>query len=86
MTYTNGGCRIVFDVDYAVTGFVSIALTARDQPIRAKDLSATKLDLIRDETYRVAGTIVPDSEGGHDAAPRLVRKTLVAGTLRRRSP
>lgn len=82
LTYTNGGCRIVFEVADGVPGCVSITLTAQDRPLRVKDLKSIKLDQIREDAYRAVGMIIPDPEGGCDASARVVRKRLIDNTSR----
>lgn len=84
LTYTNGGCRIVFEVTDGLPGCSSITLAAQGRPVRAKDLAAVKLDAIRDEAFRAVGLLVADPDGAHDAPPRLVRKVVNTATSRRR--
>ncbi len=63
LTYTNGGCEIVFEVRDGVPGAVSIKLSG-DGFIRQKDLTAIRLDQIRGEVYAVAGVGAYIPEGG----------------------
>jgi len=84
LTYTNGGTRIVFEVVDGVPGCVSITLKAQDRPIRQKDLTATKLDQIRDEAYQVAGMLVVADENMFTAGPRFIRKALNTSASRRK--
>ena len=84
LTYTDTGCRIVFEVADGVPGCVSVTLTAQGRSIRAKDLTAIKLDRIREEAFRAVGMIIPDPEGGHDASARVVRKTLIDSRSRQK--
>lgn len=56
LCYTNGNITVTFEVRDGVPGATSITLCAGgDRLLRAKDLTAVKLDQIRNEVYAVAG-------------------------------
>ena len=55
LTYRNGNITVTFEVRNDVPGAASITLIAGDKLLRAKDLTAIKLDQIRNEVYAVAG-------------------------------
>ncbi|WP_156738115.1 hypothetical protein [Mycobacterium scrofulaceum] len=84
LTYRSEGCEIVFEVHDGVPGCVSVSLRAGEKPLRTKDLTDIRLDRLRDEAFAAVGMIVPDPEGGHEAAHRVVRKVLNHATSRRR--
>ena len=65
-------------------GCVSIKLCAGDDFIRTKDLTAIKLDQLRDEAVNAVGMMIPDPDGGHDAPVKIVRKALRQATTRRK--
>ena len=72
LTYTNDNVTVVFEVRDGVPGATSVTLRAAgDKLIRAKDLTAIRLDQIRNEVYAVVGvgwfTFVPaGSEDNYD--------------------
>jgi hypothetical protein len=57
LTYSNGNITVTFEVRNGAPGAASITLIAGegDRLLRAKDLTAIKLDQIRNEVYAVAG-------------------------------
>lgn len=57
LTYRNGNITVTFEVRNGVPGAASITLIAGEgeRLLRAKDLTAIKLDQIRNEVYAVAG-------------------------------
>ena len=76
VTYTHHGntkrpaCKIIFEVRNGVPVCASIELRAADggTHVRAKDLTAIKLDNLRDDVFAHIGVFVPNPDGG------LVRK------------
>lgn len=85
LTYTSGGCTIVFEVRDGVPGAVSITLNG-DGILRQKDLTAIRLDDIRAEVYAVAGigTFSPDGHFGPPMDDAKRRKTLNKATSGRK--
>jgi hypothetical protein len=76
LTYAHDGdadrpaCKIVFEVRNGVPVCAGISLGSADGGtlVRAKDLTAIKLDNLRDDVFALAGVFVPNPDGG------LVRK------------
>lgn len=88
LTYTNGGCEIVFEVRDGVPGAVSVKLMAGRTHLRAKDLMAIKLDHLCHEAFAVAGVFEPtiDGEMVGELTPRLVRKVIDSSRRRKITP
>jgi hypothetical protein len=97
LTYTRHGgenhpaCKIVFEVRNAVPVCASIQLGSSEggSHVRAKDLTAIKLDNLRDDIYAAAGVFLRNPEGGfvHKIGPgafREDRKRVERATQRRR--
>jgi hypothetical protein len=82
-TCTREGDEIVFEVRDGVPGCVSVKLAAGETFIRAKDLTAIKLDRLRDEAVRAVGVLVPDPDG-HEAHPIFIRTVLSRSSTRRK--
>jgi hypothetical protein len=86
LTYRDDTAEIVFEVHDGWPGAVSFTLSAgEDGFIRQKDLTAIRLDQIRDEVYAVAGigAFTPDGdEYEHTGAD--ARKALNRVTSRRK--
>jgi hypothetical protein len=97
LTYTHDGgenrpaCKIVFEVRNAVPVCAGIQLGSSEtgSHVRAKDLTAIKLDNLRDDVYAAAGVFLPNPEGGFvhkigQSAFREDRKRVERATQRRR--
>jgi hypothetical protein len=65
LTYTRGGCRIVFEVRNSVPVCVDFHLSGGEGHIGSKDLAAIDLDAIRDDVYGAAGVLVANPDGGY---------------------
>ncbi|TMS50964.1 hypothetical protein E0T84_21475 [Mycobacterium sp. DBP42] len=72
LTYTHDGgdnkpsCRIVFEVQNGVPACTSLAIESRPgTPVRAKDLTAVKLDNIRDDAFAAGGVYRSNPNGGY---------------------
>ena len=72
VTYTHDGdanrpaCSIVFEVRNGVPVCANISLGSADggTHVRAKDLTAVKLDNLRDDVFAHVGVFVPNPDGG----------------------
>lgn len=72
LTYTHDGdanrpaCKIVYEARHGVPVCASITLGSADSGahVRAKDLSAIKLDNLRDDVFAHVGVFVPNPDGG----------------------
>jgi hypothetical protein len=72
LTYTHDGdsgrpaCKVVFEVCGGVPVCNSIELSVTDSGthVRAKDLSAIKLDNLREDVFAHVGVLVPNPDGG----------------------
>jgi hypothetical protein len=97
LTYTHHGdekrpaCKIVFEVRKAVPVCASVELCSSDSGshVRTRDLTAIKLDNLRDDVYAAAGVFIPNPDGGFvrkigPGAFREDRKRVERATQRRK--
>lgn len=88
LTYRTDTVEIVWEVRNLAPACVSVHLFAGENPVRAKDLAAIKLDQIRDEVYGVAGVgaFTPDGTGDYELTGADARTAVRRATRQKITP